>query len=72
MKRIVDFFQNIPSEIQISKREFFLTIAVAALGGIVFGMICSPRKNQSFGCNNGNGWSIPREDEEDEDFFDED
>jgi hypothetical protein len=35
MKRIVDFFKNIPDEIIISKRELLLTIAVSVLGGMV-------------------------------------
>jgi hypothetical protein len=35
MKRIVDFFKNIPDEIIVSKREFLLTVAVSVLGGMV-------------------------------------
>lgn len=38
----------------MSKREFLLTIAVCILGGIVFGMLFSPRKVMTIGSNNGN------------------
>lgn len=38
----------------MSKREFLLTLAVCILGGIVFGMFCSPRKSTVIGSNNGN------------------
>lgn len=71
MKRIVDFFKNIPEEIHISKREFLLTVAVCTLGGIVLGMISSPRKTQTFGSNNGNyGW-IPDDEDLDDDYFED-
>jgi hypothetical protein len=55
MKRIIAFFKNIPDEMFISKREFLLTIAVSVLGGIVIGMIGSPRKTQIFGSYNVSG-----------------
>jgi hypothetical protein len=55
MKRIVDFFKNIPDEIIISKREFLLTVAVSVLGGMVIGMIATPRKTQIFGSYNVSG-----------------
>ena len=38
----------------MSKREFLLTIVVCVLGGIVFGMLCSPKKSIVIGSNNGN------------------
>jgi hypothetical protein len=69
MKRIVQFFKSIPEEIHISRRDFLLTIAVSILGGIVVGMICSPRKTQIFGSNNGNGYLLS---DDDEDIFEED
>ena len=71
MKRVVNFIKNIPDEVVISKREFLLTIVACVLGGIVFGMLGSPRKTQIFGSNNGNGW-VPVSGDEDEEIFDED
>ena len=38
----------------ISNREFVLAMAVGILGGIVFGLLTSPRKNTTIGSNNGN------------------
>lgn len=38
----------------MSKREFLFTIAVCILGGIVFGMMFSPKKTMVIGSNNGN------------------
>lgn len=38
----------------MSGREFLLTLAVCILGGIVFGMLFSPRKSTVIGSNNGN------------------
>jgi hypothetical protein len=63
MKRIVTFFKNIPDEMFISKREFLLTIAVSVLGGMVIGMIGSPRKTQIFGSYNVSGGGNAEEEE---------
>ena len=68
MKRIVNFFKNIPEEIHISRRDFLLTIAVSILGGILFGILSSPRKTQIIGSNNGNGY---RWFDEEDDIFEE-
>ncbi|MDE7333818.1 MAG: hypothetical protein K2O16_16645 [Lachnospiraceae bacterium] len=38
----------------MSRREFLLTVAVCILGGMVFGMLFSPRKSTVIGSNNGN------------------
>lgn len=38
----------------MSKKDFLLTVAVCILGGIVFGMLCSPKKTTVIGSNNGN------------------
>jgi len=42
----------------MSKREFWLVAAVCVLGGIVLGMLCSPRKSVVIGSNNGNNSGI--------------
>lgn len=56
----------------MSKREFLLTIAVCVLGGIVFGMLCSPKKSIVIGSNNGNNSGNCVQDEEaDEDCIEE-
>lgn len=50
----ISFKESLSDVQMMSKREFLLTIAVCILGGIVFGMLVSPRKNMVVGSNNGN------------------
>ena len=40
--------------ISMSKREFWLMTAVGVLGGILFGILISPKKSLVIGRNNGN------------------
>ena len=47
--------ETLEDSVVMSKREFLLTIAVCILGGIVYGMLTSPRKNMTVGSHNGNG-----------------
>ncbi|GFI18581.1 MAG: hypothetical protein HFI43_03990 [Lachnospiraceae bacterium] len=49
------FKASLPETTSMSRREFLLTLAVCILGGMVFGMLFSPRKNMVIGSNNGNG-----------------
>lgn len=57
----------------MSKREFLLTIAVCILGGIVFGMLFSPRKVMTIGSNNGNNsGNCANKDTDEETFADVD
>jgi hypothetical protein len=51
---------------EMSKREFVLSLMVCLLGGIVFGMLFSPRKTNVFGSHNGNNCGNTRLNEEDE------
>ena len=48
------FKMSLTDETSMSKKEFLLTIAVCILGGIVFGLLFSPRKNTVIASNNGN------------------
>ena len=48
------FKESLTETTFMSKREFLLTIAVCILGGIVFGLLFSPRKNTMIASNNGN------------------
>lgn len=49
-----EFKVSLSDTTSMSKKEFLLTLAVCILGGIVFGMFCSPRKSTVIGSNNGN------------------
>ncbi|MEY8324785.1 hypothetical protein AALB47_12895 [Lachnospiraceae bacterium 54-11] len=50
-----EFKATLTDERSMSKKEFLLTMAVCVLGGIVFGMLFSPRKSMIIGSHNGNG-----------------
>lgn len=55
MKEKWQEFQTILEEMAtIKKREYFLTLAVCILSGLVIGMLISPRKKVMIGSNNGN------------------
>ena len=56
LKRMSKIIKEIPEVFHLSKKEFFLTIAASTLLGVVMGMLISPRKNQRFGCDNGNNY----------------
>lgn len=47
--------ETLEDSVIMSKREFLLAIAVCILGGIVYGMLTSPRKNMMVGSHNRNG-----------------
>ena len=72
MKQFLKMIIEIPQEVKVSKAEFFLTIAVSALTGVVVGMFLSPRKNQRYGCDNGNYNYYNGIDDFDDFQFDED
>lgn len=48
------FKESLTETTSMSKKEFLLTITVCILGGIVFGLMFSPRKHTVIGSNNGN------------------
>lgn len=49
------FKESLTETTVMTKKEFLLITAVCILGGIVFGMMFSPRKNVMIGSKNGNG-----------------
>lgn len=51
-----EFKETLTDVTSMSKKEFLLTMAVCVLGGIVFGMLFSPRKSTVIGSHNGNGY----------------
>ena len=46
--------ESLKDEVKMSKKEYLLVIAVCILGGIVFGLLTSPRKTTTIGSHNGN------------------
>lgn len=53
-KKWEEFRVSLSDTAIMSKKEYLLTLAVCILGGILFGMLCSPRKSTVIGSNNGN------------------
>lgn len=51
MEKIREFLADSTT---ISNRELVLALAVGVLGGMVFGLLTSPRKTTTIGSNNGN------------------
>lgn len=40
--------------VAVTKLDGVLFVTISALIGVILGMLCSPRKNARYGCNNGN------------------
>ena len=49
-----DFKESLTDIMEMSKKEFWLTMAVCILGGIVFGIFLSTKKSVTIASNNGN------------------
>ncbi len=64
-----EFKETLTDTETMSKKEFLLTMAVCILGGIVFGMLFSPRKSTVIGSHNGshNGSDLSKPDKNDDD-----
>lgn len=63
--KIACFKESLKSDVVINKKEFLLTLAVCILGGILLGIIMTPKKEVTIGSFNGNGCGM-QDDEEDE------
>lgn len=72
MKKIKEFWNTLPETVSVTKIDGILMLLIALLSGIIAGMLCSPRKNARYGCENGtttiNHWYPDNEEEE---FLDE-
>lgn len=58
------FKETLDENKMMSKKEFLLMMAVCILGGIVFGLLFSPRKSVTLGCYNGNNTGRSSKDED--------
>ena len=55
-KKLAAFKESLNDDVIFNKKEYILTIMVCILGGILFGMIITPKKALTIGSFNGNGW----------------
>lgn len=54
MRKIKETWKNLPETVAVTKTDGLLLFLITFLTGIILGMLCSPRKHVTFGCNNGN------------------
>lgn len=54
MRKLKEFWNTLPQEVTVTRREGIMIVTISTLIGVVLGMLCSPRKNARYGCNNGN------------------
>lgn len=66
MNKLAQFKESLKDDYVINKKEYLLTLAVCILGGIVFGILFSPKGDSAIGSYNGNGCFAGSDDEEDE------
>lgn len=72
MEKFKKVLEGMSETVTVTKLDGVLLIAVSALAGIILGMLCSPRKNARYGCNNGNNLFCGLDEEEYEDDDSED
>lgn len=60
MCKLKKFVKTLTEETTMSKKEYVLTMTTCLLGGLVIGMLCSPRKYTKIGCENGSNNSNNR------------
>ncbi len=75
MKKWKETCEKLSETVTVTKLDGILIVTIGTLIGMILGMLCSPRKNARYGCNNGNTVINHWDDEDDwsdEDWNDED
>lgn len=54
MRKLKEFWMTLPETVTVTRREGVMIVTIGTLIGIILGMLCSPRKDARYGCNNGN------------------
>lgn len=52
-KKITEWWESLDTDVIVRKKEIVLELLVCFLGGLVIGIMASPRKKVSIGCHNG-------------------
>ena len=63
MKKLKEFFADMTETVSVTKLDGTLIVAIAALSGVIIGMLISPRKNAKYGCDNGTTYITNGEDD---------
>ena len=58
-KKIKAYLETLSESVTMTKKEKLMTVIIAALSGLVLGMLLSPRKTTSICCGNDNGNYYP-------------
>ena len=66
MKKVKECLAALSDPVTMTKKEKVMTIALAAMTGLVIGMLISPRKTTSICCGNDNGNYYPADEARDE------
>ena len=72
MKKLKEFFADMTESVSVTKLDGTLIVAIAALSGVIIGMLISPRKNAKYGCDNGTNYITNNGEEDDWDWDEED
>ncbi|MCI8490573.1 MAG: hypothetical protein HFJ04_10125 [Lachnospiraceae bacterium] len=62
--RLAEIMKTLTQDVTMTRRDFLLSVLAGILGGIVLGMLISPRKYMHIGCDNGNIYGLPEEEAE--------
>lgn len=52
VKKFMEWWESLDTDVIVRKKEIVLELLVCFLGGLVIGLLTSPRKNVSIGCHN--------------------
>ena len=61
---LAELMKTLTQNVTMTRRDFLLSVLAGILGGIILGMLISPRKYMHIGCGNGNIYGLPEEEAE--------
>lgn len=54
MEKWKQTLEKLSETVTVTKLDGILIVTIGTLAGMILGMLCSPRKNAKYGCDNGN------------------
>lgn len=70
MEKWKETLAKLSETVTVTKLDGILIVTIGTLAGMILGMLCSPRKNERYGCNNGttyiHNWAEEEEEDSDE------
>ena len=71
MKKLKEFFADMTESVSVTKLDGTLIVAIAALSGVIIGMLSSPLKISKYGCDNGTTYITKNGEQDDRDWDEE-